>query len=1172
MKRGEVEQICFNRPNLEDVPISVKAISCQSSSVDDEAVLNEKTKIERFESQGWDSLKGSPFYDVLKEYEDVFPEEVPAELPKDKGTRHEIDLIPGTKYCVTRQWPLPKEQVDVIDEFFAKRLASGQVRESKSPHCSPTFCVKKATGGWRIVHAYNKLNSATVPAQTPIPRKDMILDRMQGSTIFSTIDLRDGYYQILMRESDIPLTAVSTPSGMLWEWLVMPQGLSNAPATFNRCVSHLFRSCRDFAPTYFDDIFIHSRCNSTTSDVDVHKEHLKAVLDIMRKYKLYANIKKCIFGAPEIPVLGCYVGTKGVRADPEKIKAIVEWPAPKNVKELRSWLGLANYLHKYTQNYAKLVQPLSTLLRKTETWNWTPERDNAFRLIKQSLVEAPILALPNLEKPFHVVCDASDFAIGCALLQFDDEEKERVISYQSRQLKPAERNYPVHDKELLAMKFALVKFRVYLLGSKPFIVYTDHASLRTAIKSPHLSQRMARWLSFFAEYNFTVEYKPGKLNFIGDSLSRRPDWDFKTSQSPEINALTLIKSTLTDAIQLAYSSDPALQNLYEYLQNVNDQTLKLLDAKTRSRLHRYSFVNDLIWYSLDDEDRPRVVVPNDSDLKHRILYEYHDAPASGHLGREKTFLAVARDFYWPHMYKWVRKYVRACDTCQRVKPTYTSKAPLMSLPIERDCWRSISMDFIFGYPKDSRGRTGIFVIVDRFSKMAHLVPVSEKISSKETARVFLDTIFRHHGMPESIVSDRDPRFVASFWKHLMELSGSKLCMSTSAHPETDGQTERVNRVIGDVMRSYATRFYKNWSDLLPMAEFALNNAVHSSHGYTPFYVNYLRHPRVPVLLGGDVLALSVGGSHQHEFDESLSNDKGESHEIDESLSNDRRESSLNAKTKASLDAFLNERRLVIQTVQDCLARAVDTQKEQADKHGRKQCAKYNKGDLVLLSTKNLKSTMVSNYDSNKLLPRFIGPFRITEVVNEKAYRLDIPSSMKLHDVFYVGLLKPYVGLDDPQDSQESQFDSEAPSLADAPPASQDTEGVHQRSEVASPKAPTSLSTSIESRNNHEKAELVYENVPVSDDHNSPAKHALPHSRNPPSPLPLSSWRGPAPLVDSDGSPRYIVDRIIGHKKGRHDVNYHVKWLGYQEKTWEPHSQMIQDVPDVVAAYWDAHSN
>jgi len=374
LKLGQVEQICYISPQSIENDDSQDVVSLRSSSVQDEAVLNEKTKIQRFESQGWSSLKNSPFYELLKEFEDVFPDEVPAELPVDKGVRHEIDLVPGTKYCVTRQWPLPKEQVEVIDDFFAQRAKAGQVRESKSPHCSPTFCVKKATGGWRIVHAFNKLNSATVPAQTPIPRKDVILDSMQGSTIFSTIDLRDGYYQILMREKDIPLTAVSTPSGMLWEWLVMPQGLSNAPATFNRCVSQLFRSCRNFAPCYFDDIFIHSKSEANLSEVQVHTGHLREVLSVMRKYKLYANIKKCIFGAPEIPVLGCFVGRNGVRADPEKIKAIVDWPVPQNVKELRQWLGIANYLHKYTKNYADIVRPLSALLRKDEAWIWTPER------------------------------------------------------------------------------------------------------------------------------------------------------------------------------------------------------------------------------------------------------------------------------------------------------------------------------------------------------------------------------------------------------------------------------------------------------------------------------------------------------------------------------------------------------------------------------------------------------------------------------------------------------------------------------------------------------------------------------------------------------------------------------------------------------------------------------
>ena len=226
VKEGQIKELL--------VPTPMGGVDeCSTSSTLDESVL-ESDKQKRFAAQGWEALKDGPFYDVLWKHRRVFPDEVPSTLPMDRGIRHEIDLEPGTKYCVTRQWPLPKEQVDYIDEFFAKRAKAGQVRESKSPHCSPTFCVRKATGGWRVVHAYNKLNAATVPAQTPIPRKDVLLNSMAKSTIFTSLDLMDGYYQVLMRDSDIPKTAVSTPSGMLWEWLVMPQGLSNAPATFNQ--------------------------------------------------------------------------------------------------------------------------------------------------------------------------------------------------------------------------------------------------------------------------------------------------------------------------------------------------------------------------------------------------------------------------------------------------------------------------------------------------------------------------------------------------------------------------------------------------------------------------------------------------------------------------------------------------------------------------------------------------------------------------------------------------------------------------------------------------------------------------------------------------------------------------------------------------------------------------
>ncbi|KAG3140319.1 hypothetical protein PC128_g25207 [Phytophthora cactorum] len=314
---------------------------------------------------------------VLWEHKDMVPDEIPAEVPQDKGIQSEIDLVPGTKYCVVRQWLLPRDQVKAIDDFFESRRQAGQVRKSKSLYSARTFCVKKPQGGWRIVHAYNKLNDATIPAQTPIPRKDVIIDSMAKSTIYSALDLRDGFYQILMRESDIALTAVSTPSGMLWEWLVMPQGLKNAPATFNRCVTHLLRSVRDFAPSYYDDVFVHSPAVNGKTNVEVHKEHLRKLLGLMRKHKLYGNLKKCIFGASKIPILGCLVGKNSVRPDPEKVRVISEWPTLSNVKELRQFLGLATYLCKYVESYAGKIRPLSQLLKKEAEWKWTAECQQA---------------------------------------------------------------------------------------------------------------------------------------------------------------------------------------------------------------------------------------------------------------------------------------------------------------------------------------------------------------------------------------------------------------------------------------------------------------------------------------------------------------------------------------------------------------------------------------------------------------------------------------------------------------------------------------------------------------------------------------------------------------------------------------------------------------------------
>ncbi|KAG3124611.1 hypothetical protein PI126_g23164 [Phytophthora idaei] len=588
------------------------------------------------------------------------------------------------------------------------------------------------------------------------------------------------------------------------------------------------------------------------------------------------------------------------------------------------------------------------------------------------------------------------------------------------------------------------------------------------------------------------------------------------------------------------------------------------------------------------------------------MYEYHDAPTAGHPGREKTYVLLTRDFYWNHQYKWVRKYVRACEVCQRVKPAAFSQAPLQSLPTPSECWQSISMDFVFGLPPDSKRRTGVVVFVDRFSKMVHLAAVPAEVTAVQTARLFVDMVFKHHGMPLDIVSDRGPRFTARFWQEVFTLLGTQLSMSTADHPQMDGQTERVNRVLGDLLKSYAHSF-QQWSDCLPMAEFAINNSVHASTGHTPFYVNAMRHPRLPSMLGTVASSLSGGGSTvaseqpqksadtdtvsamttrrqaaSRSGNETTDKNYGSVQGTDTATKNNtsvQGTDSAQAGPAAGKNAVLNKpfstqgmdfvqrRQAVIRFVQDAIAASVDRQKLNADNVGRGNTNEFKKGSLVLLATQNLPRHAVSDFGASLLAPRFIGPCTVLER-HGNAYTLDIPSSMRFHPTFYVGRLKPYTQHEPPNlDGSQRTTKRRKPASRGqqhgrgaSRPAFQVPLGRSTRSERPAPSGSAAPAAAGRTPHSGTVPEQLHDRTERGS-HGQPGVDRTGGTFPPP----------PPPLRDARGSTRWIVERIVGYeppKTNRDQARIRIRWRGFppHRDTWEPRNVLMEDVPEMVRAY------
>ncbi|KAJ9535693.1 hypothetical protein OSB04_un001154 [Centaurea solstitialis] len=535
---------------------------------------------------------------VVRDFPEVFPEDLPG-LPPDRQVEFRINLSPGAAPITRAPYRLAPAEMKEMMSQLQELLEKGFIRPSTSPWGAPVLFVKKKDGSMRMCIDYRELNKVTIKNKYPLPRMDDLFDQLQGASFFSKIDLRSGYHQLKVSEGDVPKTAFRTRYGH-FEFLFMPFGLTNAPAAFMDLMNQVCKPFLDKCVIVFiDDVLVYSRSEAE------HEEHLRAILELLKREKLYAKFSN-----------------DGIKVDPAKVEAIKGWEPPKTPSEVRSFLGLAGYYRKFIQDFSCLATPLTKLTRKNEKFVWEKAQEAAFEALKDKLCKAPVLSLPDGVDGFVIFCDASNLGLGCVLMQ-----KGKVIAYASRQLKNHERNYPTHDLELAAVVFALKLWRHYLYGAKSQ-VYSDHKSLQYLFHQKELNMRQRRWMELLNDYDCEILYHPGKANVVADALSRKEKKE----------------KTKVVALRLAVTNE-----------NVKSERVVSLAATFGINGSGLKCFGDRVW------------VPRVGELRKVILEEAHRARYSVHPGTNKMYRDLRRNFWWPGMKKDIAYYVERCLTCLQIK-------------------------------------------------------------------------------------------------------------------------------------------------------------------------------------------------------------------------------------------------------------------------------------------------------------------------------------------------------------------------------------------------------------------------------------------------------------------------------------------------------------------------